>query len=303
MSVLHGKMRVEATKGSVEDVQPQGKRHVTFSPSTNALADFNESRQHARTATTTERHHRHHHYFSLNPNNPKTRWFILGVFCVLSASNGFQWINFAPIVEEVKEYFHMDALQVNFLATIYTIVYPATIFLGCIAFQRFGSWGGMLLGAVLNTVGASLKIVAVFWAPNYGLLATTQIINALSEVFFLSLPPLLAATWFNSHQRTFATSIGVMSNSLGTAFGFIVPPLVVTPTRKGAAAFGQLFGWQAVVALLVTMAMFFLPRRPFKKPSNSCPRHFIIGATSLTAIFSVPPFVFSSCLCLRTLQR
>lgn len=197
----------------------------------------------------------------------KTRWVVLFVYCLLSASNGFQWINYAPIVDEVKEFFEMSSLQVNFLATIYAIVYPALIIVGCVVFQSVGWQGGMVIGSLLNAIGAIMKVVGALWVPHFGFLAVSQCINAFSEVFFLSLPPLIASVWFSSRQRTLATAIGVMSNSLGTAFGFIVPPLLVTKADHGTSAFVQLFGYQAGVAVLILVASALLPSRPSHMPS------------------------------------
>lgn len=234
-----------------------------------------------------------HHVKEVAAHSHKTRWVVLGVYCALSASNGFQWINYAPIIDEVKEYFHMDSLQVNFLATIYTVVYPALIIFGCVTFQRLGWYGGMIVGGVLNAVGAGLKIVAAIWAPNFAFLAFTQCLNALSEVFFLSLPPLIASVWFGSHQRTLATSIGVMSNSLGTAFGFLVPPLLVTKAHHGASEFCVLFGSQAAFAVLVVVASVLLPQKPYHNPSLTASKDTTLRdlLPSLRFLITHPAFV------------
>lgn len=261
---------------------------------------------------TTSSHHQHHHslgdsihdvseklHESLHhvkeaaAHHHKTRWVVLAVYCALSASNGFQWINYAPIIDEVKEYFEMNSLQVNFLATIYTVVYPALIVIGCVTFQRLGWYGGMILGGILNAVGAALKIVAAVWAPNFVFLAFTQCVNALSEVFFLSLPPLIASVWFGSHQRTLATSIGVMSNSLGTAFGFLVPPLLVTKAHHGASEFATLFGAQAVFAVLVVIASVLLPQKPYHNPSLTASKDTTLRdlLPSLRYLITHPGFV------------
>jgi MFS transporter, FLVCR family, feline leukemia virus subgroup C receptor-related protein len=234
-----------------------------------------------------------HRVTEIAAHHHKTRWVVLAVYCALSASNGFQWINYAPIIDEVKEYFEMDSLQVNFLATIYTVVYPALIIIGCVTFQRLGWYGGMIVGGALNALGAVLKIVGAVWAPNFAFLAFSQSINALSEVFFLSLPPLIASVWFGSHQRTLATSIGVMSNSLGTAFGFLIPPLVVTKAHHGASEFATLFGAQAVFAVLVVVASVLLPQKPYHNPSLTASKDTTLRdlLPSLRYLITHPAFV------------
>ena len=228
-----------------------------------------------------------------DPGKDRTKWAVLLAYCCLSSSNGFQWINFSPIVDESKEYFRMDSLQVNFLVTIYTIVYPALIIVGCIAFQEVGMYGGMVIGALLNALGATLKVVAVLWAPHFGMLCVTQILNAFSEVFFLSLPPLLSSVWFTSEHRTLATALGVMSNSFGTAFGFIVPPLIVTKHDHGQAAFMRLVVWQALFAIAIVGFCFTLPPRPAHVPSITTARPTTMRdlLPSLKFLITHPPFV------------
>ena len=203
----------------------------------------------------------------LSGTSKYTRWVVLTVFCLLSASNGFQFINYAPIFHECRDYFGMSVLQVNFLTTIYTIVYPALIFLGCVSVQQHGPHGAMLLGALTNAIGAIIKTVGALYIPSFGILLLSQSFNGLSEVFFLSLPPVLAATWFNSRQRTLACSIAVISNSVGTAVGFIIPPLVINESHHSKESFTLLFGVQAVVSIAIVLFILLLPPRPENRPS------------------------------------
>eukprot|EP00744_Colponema_vietnamica_P001898 GILI01003078.1.p1 GENE.GILI01003078.1~~GILI01003078.1.p1 ORF type:complete len:582 (+),score=103.07 GILI01003078.1:86-1831(+) len=207
------------------------------------------------------------HTPKLQPDAPRTRWLVLFVFSLLSASNGFQWINYAPIIDQVKDFFDVDSMNVNFLTTIYTIVYPTTILVGCVVFQKKGSHGGMVLGAFFNALGALIKLVAALWWPTYAPLVISQVVNAFAEVFFLSLPPYLSATWFPAHQRTLATAIGINANAIGSAFGFIIPPAMISDAHKSRWDFAALFGWQAALAVAIVFATLMLPKHPTHHPS------------------------------------
>ena len=57
-----------------------------------------------------------------------------------------------------------------------------------------------------------------------------QTVSACAQCFILELPPKIAATWFPSSEISRATSIGVMGNSMGWLFGFLIPPLILKGT-------------------------------------------------------------------------
>lgn len=213
----------------------------------------------------------------LSPDNPASKWATLAVYFVIVAHNAVQFINFAPIEVEVKAFFRMDALEVNFLPTVYAITYPAFIIVGCLVFQRYGLWPSIVIAGIFNATGAVLRVVCVLWYRRYPLLLLSQIINGTSEVFYLSLPPLLSGTWFTEKHRTFATAVAVMSNSIGTCLGFVIPPAVIPPGDGYTYAdretqFLRFFSIQALIAVTVaTVAATLLPPHPSRPPSITAP--------------------------------
>lgn len=54
-----------------------------------------------------------------------------------------------------------------------------------------------------------------------------QVLNALAQLFVLSTPPLIAAQYFEPHQRAFATAVASTSNNIGNAIALAIPPIIV----------------------------------------------------------------------------
>lgn len=52
------------------------------------------------------------------------RWFIAVFFFLLSFSNGFQWVTFSAIAEDIKYYLDMDSTIVNLFSLSYMYLFP-----------------------------------------------------------------------------------------------------------------------------------------------------------------------------------
>jgi MFS family permease len=180
--------------------------------------------------------------------SPK-RWAILFLFFWFGLCNQVQYTAFATIVTETKQYFDTSSLGVNILAAMFPLVYAIGVFPGCHLYENLGLRGGMCIGTGFNAVGAGLKFIACFW-PHYWMLVVGQFLNAIGQVLFLSLPPLVASTWFPHDERTIATALGTLSGFLGMAVGMFYSPLIVH-NRGDKEHFAILMGSQLAVAALV----------------------------------------------------
>ncbi|KAK9764621.1 Feline leukemia virus subgroup C receptor- protein 2, variant 2 [Basidiobolus ranarum] len=164
------------------------------------------------------------------------RWLILFAFSILSFSSAAMWITFAPCQAIFMEFFgQQSTFYVNSLSTIYMMVYPI-LFLPSLWVFEFGqssaaSQGGglrqvILVGASLNCLGALFRFFGG-WAVNFWVLFVGQLLAAVGQVFILGIPPRLASVWFGSHERNTASAIGVTSNNLGVALGFLLSPVFI----------------------------------------------------------------------------
>lgn len=166
-------------------------------------------------------------HFRGNPQNSWRRFIVLFVFCLYSLSNAQQWLTFSPVPTPAKALYGMSTSQLNMLSTIYMIVYVAGSPFSSLAVDRLGLRVCMLVGTFSNFLGAFLKLVCGFPSTSLGLIMASQAINAFSQLFVLSVPPTIAATWFRETERYTATAVGTAANAIGIALGMLLPPLWV----------------------------------------------------------------------------
>uniref|UniRef100_A0A6G1SHD3 Putative MFS-type transporter C09D4.1 n=1 Tax=Aceria tosichella TaxID=561515 RepID=A0A6G1SHD3_9ACAR len=206
----------------------------------------------------------------------KIRWLVLAIFCSHSAINSFQWIQYSSITNIITTYYGVSNLLVNLTSLVYMVTYIPFIIHASLMLERVGLRYAVCLGAAGTAVGAIIKFqlassptTTAFWGLMVG-----QTIVALSQLYIISIPPLLAAVWFPDHQVSTATGIGVFGNQLGIALGFIVPPLVVSGSGTSKETLGhelnQLsLGVTTLSCLIFILALAFFKDKPPKPPGSA----------------------------------
>ena len=206
----------------------------------------------------------------------KARWFVLAIFCTHSAVNSFQWIQYSSITNIVSLYYGVSNLAVNLTSLVYMITYIPFIIHASLMLERVGLRYAICLGAAGTALGSLVKLLLA-GSPSQlafvGLMAG-QTIVALSQLYIISIPPLLAAVWFPDNQVSTATGIGVFGNQLGIALGFIMPPLVISNPNAGKERVGdELYLLSLGVAMLsiaiCLIACLFLRDKPPKPPGSA----------------------------------
>ena len=109
---------------------------------------------------------------------------------------------------------------------IYMLVYIPMIVPATWLLNHYGLRVSVLIGAVLNALGAWIKCLSmelsqpaaasttISAASAFPLLIVAQLICATGQVFLLGVPAQLAATWFGKTEVALATAIGVFGNQV-----------------------------------------------------------------------------------------
>lgn len=143
------------------------------------------------------------------------RWFILALFCILSATNGFQSLEYTIINDLLIQYYNVSSLAIDWTSMIYMVVYVLFIFPATWFLDKFGLRWTLLMGTFGNCLGAWIKCASTnpgrFYVSFIG-----QTIAGISQVFILGIPPRLAAVWFGPMEVSTATAIGVFGNQVQT---------------------------------------------------------------------------------------
>jgi MFS family permease len=155
------------------------------------------------------------------------RWFILAVFSMLSFSNAMVWITFSPIATISQRQWNVNVQWINGLSLVFMIVYIPGSPIAGFMLDFFGMRIGVSIGALLNAIGAWVRVAGSGDSNYFAILFVGQTLAALAQCFILSVPPKISANWFPDKEQATSVAIGSLFNQLGIAFGFFLSPLVV----------------------------------------------------------------------------
>ncbi|GFS09373.1 major facilitator superfamily domain-containing protein 7-like [Elysia marginata] len=127
-----------------------------------------------------------------------------------------------------------------------------------------GMWGiKIICAAWLNFIGSALRNLTVFsfvpTSSQYAVLIMGQTIAACGQTFIMFTPAKVAALWFPDDQRTLATTIASLSNTLGVLAANLMSPAIVKKPSDipimlyictGASLFGALLSTCGVCSSL-----------------------------------------------------
>lgn len=201
------------------------------------------------------------------------RWLILGLFLVYSASNAFQWTQLVIITSILEKYYSVSTITVYWTSMIYMVTYIPLIIPASWLLDKKGLRLGVLLGAAGTCLGSWLKVGSTSPEMFY-LTFLGQTVVAISQIFVLGVPPLLAATWFPAHQVSSATAVGVFGNQLGVALGFVIPAAVVRDREEpdlhliGEDLFNMFLTVAILTTVLLLLVLFLFKNEP-ASPANS----------------------------------
>lgn len=165
---------------------------------------------------------------TLTSRDSYEKWVMLAILSVLSAVNQAICYSYAPISTIVEDRWNHQ-LHAETLITIYFISYIPGAFVGSWIMDQKSLAYGVLLGGLLQAIGASLRYFACFLAPA-GEMYTTfsgQLLAALAMPFMVNSPPLFSANWFPPSMRAASTSVALNANALGTALVYLAAPFLV----------------------------------------------------------------------------
>eukprot|EP00475_Leptophrys_vorax_P029187 TRINITY_DN4264_c0_g1_i2.p1 TRINITY_DN4264_c0_g1~~TRINITY_DN4264_c0_g1_i2.p1 ORF type:complete len:307 (-),score=58.45 TRINITY_DN4264_c0_g1_i2:767-1687(-) len=199
--------------------------------------------------------------------SPK-RWAVLFIYLTLAASNQWLWITFSTITDLTEEKFGVASSAVDWLSTVYFIVYIPFVFLGPLMVTSYSLRTAVVISSCFNCAGAIVRYIACL-SDSYAVLMLGQIIAAFAQPFFYPLSTQLASEWFPVSERAFATGVGVLSNYLGTALGLLVGVLFINEE----SAYNEYFFFEAVMcAVIFLIALLLFSATPAIPPSITAPQ-------------------------------
>ncbi|XP_036689268.1 feline leukemia virus subgroup C receptor-related protein 1 isoform X1 [Balaenoptera musculus] len=187
------------------------------------------------------------------------RFLVLLIFSLYSLVNAFQWIQYSIISNVFESFYNVSSLHIDWLSMVYMLAYVPLIFPATWLLDTRGLRLTALLGSGLNCLGAWIKCGSVqqhlFWVTMLG-----QCLCSVAQVFILGLPSHIASVWFGPKEVSTACATAVLGNQLGTAVGFLLPPVLVPNTQNNTQLLAcnistMFYGTSAVATLLFILTV------------------------------------------------
>ncbi|KAK5852599.1 hypothetical protein PBY51_006451 [Eleginops maclovinus] len=203
----------------------------------------------------------------------RLRFAVLAVFSLYSLVNAFQWIQYSIITNVFMHYYGVTSDKVDWLSIVYMVAYVPLIFPATWLLDRKGLRLTALLGAGLNCAGAWMKCASVS-PERFGVTVTAQVVCSVAQVFILGLPSRVASVWFGPQEVSTACAVAVLGNQLGTAIGFLLPPVLIPNTPDNVELTGHnisimFYGTAAVSTALFFLTVLVIKDRPLLPPSHA----------------------------------
>ncbi|XP_019065990.2 feline leukemia virus subgroup C receptor-related protein 1 [Fukomys damarensis] len=201
------------------------------------------------------------------------RFVVLLVFSLYSLVNAFQWIQYSIISNVFEGFYGVSLLHVDWLSMVYMLAYVPLIFPATWLLDTRGLRLTALLGSGLNCLGAWVKCGSVqphlFWVTMLG-----QCLCSVAQVFILGLPSRIASVWFGPREVSTACATAVLGNQLGTAVGFLLPPVLVPNTQNNTDLLARnistmFYGTSGVSTLLFILTAIAFREKPPYPPSQA----------------------------------
>lgn len=199
------------------------------------------------------------------------RFAVLAVFSLSSLVNAFQWIQYSIITNIFTQFYGVTGVKIDWLSMVYMLTYVPLIFPATWLLDKKGLKLTALMGAGLNCLGAWLKCASV--RPDlFAVTMTAQVICSFAQVFILGLPSRIASVWFGPKEVSTACATAVLGNQLGTAIGFLLPPVLVPNTAGDTELMGHnisimFYGTAAVSTVLFILTVLVIQDQPPLPPS------------------------------------
>ncbi|XP_075060333.1 choline/ethanolamine transporter FLVCR1 [Mixophyes fleayi] len=203
----------------------------------------------------------------------RRRFLVLAVFSLYSLVNAFQWIQYSILSSIFTGFYGVSYQTIDWLSVVYMLAYVPLIFPATWLLDTRGLRITALLGSGLNCLGAWVKCASAR-SDLFPVTMFAQVICSVAQVFILGLPSRVASVWFGPKEVSTACATAVLGNQLGTAVGFLLPPVLVPRIDNDKELTGHnisimFYGTAAVSTLLFLLTIAVFKEKPKIPPSQS----------------------------------
>lgn len=158
------------------------------------------------------------------------RWVVLTLFAILTAVIEIQWLTFAPVAREAREFYQVSALQIDLLSLLFMAVFIVVCIPASYIIDTYGLKIGVGIGAVLTGLFGLLKGL---FGESYSVVLFAQLMLAVGQPFILNAATKVAGVWFPLQERATAVGIATLAQFVGIIIVMIATPPMLTQSAQG----------------------------------------------------------------------
>ncbi|ETN67762.1 hypothetical protein AND_000456 [Anopheles darlingi] len=156
----------------------------------------------------------------------RRRWFLL-VLTVLSIAVSYvQWIQYSIVANIMAKYYNISAAWIDWTSMIFMVIYIVLVFPVSYVMDVRNMRQSAVIGTVGTALGAWIKVFSTN-PSQFEIVMIGQTVSAIAQVFLLSIPSRLSATWFSPQEASSVCAFGVFGAQLGIAIGFFLTPMII----------------------------------------------------------------------------
>ncbi|MGV3667586.1 MAG: MFS transporter [Leptospira bouyouniensis] len=190
------------------------------------------------------------------------RWVVLFAYIVITATICLQWLTFAPIAREAKEFFQVSALQIDLLSLIFLVVFVFIAIPASYVIDTYGVKIGVGFGALLTGVFGLLK---GFYATDYTMVFVCQLGLAIAQPFLLNAVTKISVLWFPIQERATSVALGTLAQFLGIIIVMILTPILLHSGQTIPQVM-QVYGFVSMLCAILFLVL--VKEKPPTSPST-----------------------------------
>ncbi|BDA78687.1 hypothetical protein LPTSP3_g16170 [Leptospira kobayashii] len=192
------------------------------------------------------------------------RWVILSLYILITAAICMQWLTFAPIARDAKEFYSVSPVQIDLLSLIFLAVFVIVAIPASYIIDTYGIRKGVGFGAVLMGVFGILKGI---YANDYTIVLISQIGLAIAQPFLLNAVTKISVLWFPIQERATSVALGTLAQFLGIIFVMILTPILLEGGEKGEKIPEVMLLYGIISLISAVLFLIFSKEKPPTSPS------------------------------------
>lgn len=198
------------------------------------------------------------------------RWFNIVALCFSLFSNGFQFLSFTTISNQLAFHYDKALWKINFLSTLFFILFPFASIPEAIFLEKYTIKRGFFIASGFTLLGSFFKLFT-HKDKTLSVCYIGQIFPALFRPMLLNSPSKIAANWFGENKRTLICSICCLSDTAGILCGYLWNLIYVKENASKDDFDDQIFRYflsEFILIFFLCVPAFFINKGNPETPSS-----------------------------------